>query len=430
MLDLEATDACGLAPEKAGFSGGEESTKEMEMAWNANCDQGNGSVHFTDYKPPGYEDGSCNCQGEISYSSRTFSEKDSDLCGFACRHWASSSREKDMSSLLQGQEDCVEDSVEDDVTSKPKEELPDCTRLSGGRKVARQQKHRSSAKEKGEGCFTLSGGKHRQIRKRTDGGRHHVWAELLKHLEGLASFCVSCFKLFISLIVQVTHRCGEGVEASGRLFYSCCSFSPRDLDTIRNSMQTWIQHTRLGCRKLIRQLSSWVSLTYRLLKMLCAVFFLVLMLFLGSLRLSWRVSKSALVSILGRFTNTRHGALLLSVLDLPKIWALFKESRTCKWVVGFLHKWHGGLWLPKGLRTNRLRDTAFNGSPGGSGKYQPDEEVTRLLAMALIPEEELNPFQVLGLEATASDAELKRAYRHLAVLVSIPFGPGDDECLV
>ncbi|NXV52941.1 DJC14 protein, partial [Uria aalge] len=52
------------------------------------------------------------------------------------------------------------------------------------------------------------------------------------------------------------------------------------------------------------------------------------------------------------------------------------------------------------------------GAPAGS-----EEEVSRLLAMAEVPEEELNPFQVLGVEATASDAELKKAYRRLAVLV-------------
>uniref|UniRef100_A0A8V5GZZ6 Uncharacterized protein n=1 Tax=Melopsittacus undulatus TaxID=13146 RepID=A0A8V5GZZ6_MELUD len=43
--------------------------------------------------------------------------------------------------------------------------------------------------------------------------------------------------------------------------------------------------------------------------------------------------------------------------------------------------------------------------------------VTRLLAMAEVPEEELNPFHVLGVEATATDTELRRAYRRLAVLV-------------
>ncbi|NXK15065.1 DJC14 protein, partial [Herpetotheres cachinnans] len=54
---------------------------------------------------------------------------------------------------------------------------------------------------------------------------------------------------------------------------------------------------------------------------------------------------------------------------------------------------------------------------GGAHAAGSREEVTRLLAMAEVPEEELNPFQVLGVEATASDAELKKAYRRLAVLV-------------
>jgi hypothetical protein len=38
--------------------------------------------------------------------------------------------------------------------------------------------------------------------------------------------------------------------------------------------------------------------------------------------------------------------------------------------------------------------------------------------MAGVPEDELNPFHVLGVEATASDIELKKAYRQLAVMVS------------
>ncbi|OXB51013.1 hypothetical protein ASZ78_016915, partial [Callipepla squamata] len=37
--------------------------------------------------------------------------------------------------------------------------------------------------------------------------------------------------------------------------------------------------------------------------------------------------------------------------------------------------------------------------------------------MAEVPEEELNPFEALGVEVTASDAELRKAYRRLAVLV-------------
>ncbi|XP_053154612.1 dnaJ homolog subfamily C member 14 [Hemicordylus capensis] len=379
--------------------------RETETAWDESSEQENSSLHAS-----GYEADSCNCQGEIS---GTYSEKENDLCGFTCQHWPSGFKEKDMSKLLQGQEE----DIEDDVAAKAQEDLSDCTRAPSGRKVSRQQRHRSAAKEKFEGRFALSGGKHRQTRKRSSGGRHHARGELFKHLEGLTSFCVSCFKLFIGLIVQVTHRCGEGVEAGGKLLYSCCCFSPRDLDTVRTGVWAWIQHAILACRKLMRQLSLWMSLTYRLLKMLCAVFFLVLMLLIGSLRLCWRVLKSGLLNILGRWSHTSHGAWLLSTVDLPQIWALFKESRTCKWAVGLLLKWHAFLWMPKGLRTNQPGETAYNCAPGGSGQYQPAEEVARLLTMAHTPEEELNPFQVLGLEATASDAELKRAYRHLAVLV-------------
>ncbi|NXR53888.1 DJC14 protein, partial [Hippolais icterina] len=51
---------------------------------------------------------------------------------------------------------------------------------------------------------------------------------------------------------------------------------------------------------------------------------------------------------------------------------------------------------------------------GGHGE---EEEVTRLVAMAEVAEEELDPFRVLGVEPTASDTELRRAYRRLAVLV-------------
>lgn len=403
---LEATEP----GEKAKVSGKEKSVREPEKDWNGSGDRSNSNLHFTGHDTPGYEDDSCNCRGE---SSETYAEKGNDVCGFACQRWPSGFKEEDVSKLPQG----LEEAAEDDVVSKAKEGLSDCTRPPGGKKVAQQQRHRSAVKDKGEGRFALSGGKHRQTRKRSDGGRHLIKGELFKLLEVVASFCVSCFKLFISLIVQITHRCGEGVEAGGKMLYSCCSFNSCDLDAIKTSMRTWIQHARLGGRKLMRQLGLWMGLTYRLLKMLCAVFFLVLMLFLGSLRLCWQISMSALLGVLGRLAHTSHGAWLLSVVDLPKMWAIFRESRTCKWVAGLLHKWHALLWRPKGLRTNQPGEATHNGSPGGSGQYQPGEEVARLLTMAHTPEEELNPFQVLGLEATASDAELKRAYRHLAVLV-------------
>ncbi|NXN99753.1 DJC14 protein, partial [Rhinopomastus cyanomelas] len=53
----------------------------------------------------------------------------------------------------------------------------------------------------------------------------------------------------------------------------------------------------------------------------------------------------------------------------------------------------------------------------GEAPNAGEEEVARLVALAEVAEEDLDPFQVLGLEVSATDAELRRAYRRLAVLV-------------
>ncbi|XP_010713856.2 dnaJ homolog subfamily C member 14, partial [Meleagris gallopavo] len=79
-------------------------------------------------------------------------------------------------------------------------------------------------------------------------------------------------------------------------------------------------------------------------------------------------------------------------------------------------RWRRWRSAPEELRTGCGMGDAVPGcdvgAPGSSA-----EEVSRLLAMAEVPEEELNPFQALGVEMTASDAELRKAYRRLAVLV-------------
>ncbi|NWR82118.1 DJC14 protein, partial [Centropus unirufus] len=54
------------------------------------------------------------------------------------------------------------------------------------------------------------------------------------------------------------------------------------------------------------------------------------------------------------------------------------------------------------------------------------EEVARLLALAEVPEEELDPFQVLGVEETAEDAELRRAFRGAAWGSGLGSGAGAE----
>lgn len=53
----------------------------------------------------------------------------------------------------------------------------------------------------------------------------------------------------------------------------------------------------------------------------------------------------------------------------------------------------------------------------GVGRGPSGQELERLLELAQIPEDQLDPFTVLGVEPSASDTELKRAYRQLAVQV-------------
>lgn len=412
------------------------------VGWNGSCDRvpmgllEEDGLHFTEYSAPGsglssYEC-SCSCQGESLDPSRTYLEKGNCSCSITCQRWASESPGAedeafgpDSAPLLQGQEEYEED----DGVSKASEDPSDSGRALSGRKNGRRQRHRSGTKDKEEGKENAkregrsppAGGKHKQTRKRSHADRQrHLKAEVPKQLEELAWVCVSCFKKLIKLVLVITHECGEYVEAGGRLLYSCCQLDAWDLGSAQGSMRMWSQRAKSSSGKAARWLGSWGNRLWRLLKMLGALLFLVLMLLLGSLRLCWRVSKSLLLAGAAKLGRTSSVARLLSLLDSPflhRTWALFKETRTCKYVSHLLQKWRGLLGASKGLRTDGLGEAVAGPDPGTGGRYQPSQEVARLLALADVPEEELNPFQVLGLEVTASDTELKKAYRQLAVLV-------------
>nr|XP_047911571.1 dnaJ homolog subfamily C member 14 [Anser cygnoides] len=154
---------------------------------------------------------------------------------------------------------------------------------------------------------------------------------------------------------------------------------------------------------------SHLAAARRLLWTLCALLLLLLVLLLGCLRLCWR-ALAAGVAGLGR---TRLAAFL-DAAGLRRTWGLLGAAGTCQ----RLREWLRRRRAPPGeLRTGCGPGDAAPGLDGGAPAASSGEEVARLLAMADVPEEELNPFQALGVEATASDAELKKAYRRLAVLV-------------
>ncbi|XP_062453514.1 dnaJ homolog subfamily C member 14 [Rhea pennata] len=393
---------------------------EDSAAWNGSCDRERALTLEDDDLPFVGSDvagsgpeRSCRCQGERSVPPSPSAEQRDGSCSVTCHHWAAEP-------LPRGQEEGEEDGAG--------EELFGPGRALGSRRTRKRQRHRSAPREEGrepgkrEGRSGLGGRRHRPARKRSqaegprDGAAEAVWPGEL-----LAQLCLARFKALLE--AALTHVRRVCVEAGGRLLCSCCRLGARDLGSAQASVRTWGQRVgqqaRSGSLKAGRWLRAWAELFLRLLWMLCALLFLVVMLLLGSLRLCGRVCVAALLAGAGRLGRTGRVAQLLALLDLSvflRTWSLFKETRTCQYLWDWLQKWRAPTWAPGGLRTDGLGDAA-PGPDGGSPSASSREEVARLLAMAEVPEEELNPFQVLGLEATASDAELKKAYRRLAMLV-------------
>ncbi|XP_072214177.1 dnaJ homolog subfamily C member 14 [Excalfactoria chinensis] len=160
--------------------------------------------------------------------------------------------------------------------------------------------------------------------------------------------------------------------------------------------------TRRAALRAARALRAGGETLLRLLWALCALLLLLLVLLLGATRLCWRAVVAG-GSALG-------GTRLAELLDAAGI------GRT-RGLLG-----DDGTWRRLWDRRRRRRSAAEEPRSGcavmgDAAAGSSAEEISRLLAMAGLPEEELNPFQALGVEATASDAELRKAYRRLAVLV-------------
>ncbi|KAM6307957.1 LOW QUALITY PROTEIN: dnaJ homolog subfamily C member 14 [Podargus strigoides] len=266
----------------------------------------------------------------------------------------------------------------------------------GARRARRRQRHRLAPKEKEEGGV---GRRHRVARKRSRGDE----AESPGPVEEVAGYR----RLLAAALAQGRRL---GAEAGERLLCSCCRLGACDLGSAQAGVRSWGrrvgQRARSGSLRVARWLWAGAGLFLRLLWTLCALLLLLLLLLLGCLRLCWRVGAAAATAAAHRLAQSR----LLDVAALRRTWGLLGGSPACRYLRDWL-RWRGPPWAVwTGGPGDAIPDA---GAPaGGCG-----EEVRRLLAMAEVPEEELDPFEVLGLEATASDAELRKAYRRLAVLV-------------
>ncbi|XP_069662456.1 dnaJ homolog subfamily C member 14 [Haliaeetus albicilla] len=388
----------------AGDGEGGGRPAEDSAAWNGSCGrppvtipEDNDDDHDLPFLSPEGPRCSCRCRGEPAAPPNPAAERQDGSCSLTCRNRAAAGP---VLPPARGQEDGEEDEAGEDGAGK------------GSRRTRRRQRHRSTPKEKEDGGRREGGAgkRHRPSRKRSRGDGTEAPAEEPAGYQGL-------------LAAALAQARRLGAEAGGWLLCSCCRLGGHDLGSAQASVRNWGrrvgQQARSGSLRVARWLRAGTGFFLCLLWMLCALLVLLLVLLLGSLRLCWRVGAGALVAGADQLGRSQRVARFLTLLDAAvfrRTWGLLGESRMCRHLWDWLQRRRAPPWAPGAGRTGGLGDAASVGD-GGAPAASCAEEVSRLLAMAEVPEEELNPFQVLGVEATASDAELKKAYRRLAVLV-------------
>ncbi|XP_068576274.1 dnaJ homolog subfamily C member 14 [Cebidichthys violaceus] len=255
-----------------------------------------------------------------------------------------------------------------------------------------------------KGNVMPSGGRHKQTRRRNhhhnqqNRGRRRTGNQLVlafKEMlsESLSFWCISCVHMMIEIIVTLTHNCGVAVETGGVKLYN---FGQQLLVKITDvggmkadasRILKWTKCKGTDMVDKIVQSVKWVkTAALSCLRLFCALVIL-----------GFQWAKSALVRLGGERAK--------------RYWTAFQESRFWMRVVSLLER------VRSRFRRRGRVPLSSPDSPGRAGRSQPGQELERLLALAEVPEDELDPFTVLGVEVNATEAELKKAYRQLAVQV-------------
>lgn len=281
------------------------------------------------------------------------------------------------------------------------------SRNSGGGSVPEQSTNSSSSalffSSIHKGSVMSGGSRHKQNRRRNHQnqqgrGRRHRGQELVlafKELlsESLGTWCLSCIHMVIELIVALTHRCGVGVETGGMTLYNIglqLLAKVTDVPGMKADATRVLQGARGTATELVDK-------TVRSARWLMQVATTSFVLVCAIVLLASQWGKSLLIRLGGERAN--------------RCWAACQDSRLWKRVRSLMET------VRSWFRRKRRVSVSLPDSPVGLGKNQPGQELKRLLALAQVPEEELDPFTVLGVEVHASEAELKKAYRQLAVQV-------------
>lgn len=254
----------------------------------------------------------------------------------------------------------------------------------------------------------VSGSRHKQSRRRNHQHHHQhgrgrrrsgkqlflAFKEMLS--ESVSVWCVSCVHMMIEIIVTLTHNCGVGVETGGVKVYNFVQhFLVKITDVAEIKADTFRIFQRTKCigmdlvDKLLRS-AKWTKTT----------------------ALSgWNLLRALIV--FGFYWGRGIFFRLLSGEKARRCLLAFQESRFWKRVMSLTEK------VLSRLRRDGPVPSSIPGSPNRLARGQPGQELERLLAMSDVPEDELDPFAVLGVEVHATDAELKKAYRQLAVQVCV-----------
>lgn len=278
-------------------------------------------------------------------------------------------------------------------------------KLRGGGLVPEQASHNAFPFMQ-KSNVAASGGRHKQSRRRNHHHHHQhgrgrrrsgkqlflAFREMLS--ESVSVWCVSCVHMMIEIIVTLTHNCGVGVETGGVKAYNFVQhLLVKVTDVAEMKADTFRIFQRTKCigmdlvDKLLRS-AKWTK---------------------TAALSGWNLLRTLIV--FGSHWGKGMLVRLVSGEKARRCRSAFLESRFWKRVTSLMEK------VLSGLRRDGPVPPSFPGSPNRSGRGQPGQELERLLALSEVPEDELDPFAVLGVEVHATDAELKKAYRQLAVQV-------------
>ncbi|XP_062842640.1 uncharacterized protein dnajc14 [Trichomycterus rosablanca] len=308
----------------------------------------------------------------------------------------------------------VFDEIDDEKDGRNSDDWKDLKGESGSRRKGKSRKSGSGSADQFwttptsfsyKSCLSSSGApRHKQIRRRNHHNqgrfRRQTGFQLATAVRDFLSDSVSpwsifCIHMVVDLIVSLTHRCGVIVESTAIALYDFGSLllhritdvpgMKQDLkrvtDFTRNSGAAFVFWAGRSVSSVRRAVVSGLGL---LTAVVCACA---------------RVARAALERLGG---------------ERGRRWWL--SLRNCR-VVSAVSAFFGGIRIPWFWKRGSTGATATPESPSRTERSQPGQELERLLALAQVPEDELDPFSVLGVNTFATEAELKRAYRQLAVQV-------------